>query len=150
MEVKICINDSFFWIAGAEFCSRESLQFYKSKLISHKIANNATHKASMAELTIKNLRLRLRRHYTHTRKKAWLSIMPALVTAYNTAPKRSLGGLSPAQAVNLTNDHLRRLRRTPAPGPHAKAKYRKNQIVRIINPKKAAKICRKNVSKLEQ
>lgn len=97
----------------------------------------------MAELSIKNLRLRLRRHYTHTRKKAWLSIMPSLVAAYNAAPKRSLGGLSPAQAINLTNEHLQRLRGRPTPGAHAKPKYRKNQIVRIVNQKKRKQFAQK-------
>jgi hypothetical protein len=106
-------------------------------MISHRVANAFPFKAGQAELAIKNLRLRLRRHFTHTGKKQFLSIMPSLVQAYNEAPKRSLGGLSPADAVLLPNEHLRRLRSAQiGERKSSEPKFKKNQIVRIINQKK--------------
>ncbi len=98
-------------------------------LIAHVPASNYPSKAYLAELFIKIIRQKLRRHFVATGSKRWLSVIQPIVESINNNPRRVTGMLSAHEALKAENKMLLKKR----PLMKHKFAYAPGDHVRLVN-----------------
>lgn len=89
--------------AGGEFVNNAVKSLFKKLSISHRIAKN-THKAALAENSVRRVMRKLSKYFIHTNNYRYYNILPKVENSLNSTPIRSLGGLSPKDVIKRKND----------------------------------------------
>lgn len=115
---------------GKEYVNRAVSSYLKRRKI-RQFFTFSTLKAQTVEKFLSNIKAKLWRYFTHTKRHRWIDILPDMITSYNNTTHRS-HGFKPSQIKKGDIDLiLYRLYRRFVTMPERRPKYTVGQAVRI-------------------